>query len=117
MADRKKHKKKEKYGQKLEEDKKTYYYNLKLFVAGNEANSIIAKETLKDIYEKHLQGNCKMEIIDILKDYKIALENKILFAPTLFIETPDFQTKIVGSIDDKEKLLNILSISKTKGSK
>lgn len=86
-------------------------YHLKLFVAGDEPNSRIAIETLKNICDTYLQGNYSLELIDVLKDYNKALENKIYFAHTLIITTPKSQFRIIGSLSNTRKLHEILGLS------
>jgi len=90
------------------------HYHFKLFVAGDEINSRKARETLHGICTKYLPGQHKIEIIDVLKDYKAALTNEIFFAPTLVILSPPIQTKIVGSLNDPQKILDVLGLPKTK---
>jgi len=90
------------------------HYHFRLFVAGDEINSRKAQETLHQICTRYLPGQHKIEIIDVLKDYKAALTNEIFFAPTLVILSPPIQTKIVGSLNDPQKILDVLGLAKTK---
>ncbi len=64
------------------------HYHLKLFVAGDEPNSYKAKKTIERLCESCLKGNYKLEVVDVLKDYQVALDNNILIAPTLVIVAP-----------------------------
>ncbi len=117
MAGNIKGKKKEKSIDRPDKRKKLLYYNLRLFIAGDEPNSRIAKETLENLCKKYLYENYKLEIIDVVKDFKSAIEEKIFFAPTLIIETSEFKSRIVGSLIDKKKLLDILGLSETNSDK
>ncbi len=90
------------------------YYHLRLFVAGEEPNSRKAKEEIKRLCEVYLKGTYKLEVVDVLEDYQSALENNILLAPTLVILSPPPQTKIVGSISDIRKVLDVLGLRKSK---
>jgi circadian clock protein KaiB len=94
---------------KISDSPRTYHF--KLFVAGDEPNSRKAKERLKRFCETRLKGNYKLEVIDVLEDYKSALENNILLAPTLVVGGPKPETKIIGSLDDERKILEVLGIS------
>lgn len=89
----------------------TPFYHFRLFIAGDEPNSRMAKETLKNICDTYLQGNYSLELIDVLEDYNKALENNIYFAPTLIINTHASNFRIVGSLSDTRKLLEILGLS------
>jgi len=86
-------------------------YHFKLFVAGDEPNSRRAKETLQRFCENHLRGKYVLEVVDVFEDYKSALENHILLAPTLVVAAPKPETKIVGSLDDERRILEVLGIS------
>ncbi len=90
------------------------YYHLKLFVAGEEPNSRKAKEEIKRLCEAYLKGTYKLEVVDVLEDYQAALENNILLAPTLVVLSPPPQTKIVGSISDIRKVLDVLGLRESK---
>lgn len=58
-------------------------YVLKLYVAGNTANSVRALKTLNNILEKEFKGVYALKVIDVLKNPQLAEEDKILATPTL----------------------------------
>lgn len=99
--------KREKKAERLNTPKR---YHFRLFVAGDEPNSRQAQETLKRLCASHLQGQYKIEIIDVLKDYKAALAHNVLFAPTLIILSPPPETRIIGSLRDVKKVLGALGL-------
>jgi len=86
-------------------------YRFRLFIAGDGPKSQRARETLNHICKTHLKGNYTLEVIDVLEDYKAALDNNILLAPTLIIESHQLQSRIIGSLDDAQKVLEILGLS------
>jgi len=88
----------------------TIKYRFKLFVAGNEPNSVQAKEKLEKVSIKYLNNDYEIKIIDILKDLNSALENGVLVTPMLIISLPTHETTIVGSLSDTDKLLNALQL-------
>jgi len=87
-------------------------YHLRLFIAGEEPNSMKAVRAVKELCATRLKGKCRLEIVDVLEDYQSALDNNIFFAPTLVIFSPKPQTKIVGSLNDPGKLLEALGLQK-----
>lgn len=89
------------------------HYHLKLFVAGDEPNSYKAKKTIERLCESCLKGNYKLEVVDVLKDYQVALDNNILIAPTLVIVAPPPQTTIIGSLSETRKILDALGLSES----
>ncbi|MCP6762237.1 MAG: circadian clock protein KaiB [Fischerella sp. CENA71] len=83
--------------------KKTYV--LKLYVAGNTANSVMALRTLKNILEQEFKGVYTLKVIDVLKNPQLAEEDKILATPTLSKILPPPVRKIIGDLSDRERVL------------
>lgn len=87
------------------------HYHLRLFIAGDEPNSRQSKETLHRLCETYLKGYYTLEIVDVLEDYRAALENKILVAPTLIITAPPPPITIIGSLSDVRQVLHALGLT------
>jgi circadian clock protein KaiB len=85
-------------------------YRMRLFVAGDEPNSAIAKEALDKICSTYLNGNCRVEIIDVLEDFRLALEEGVLVTPALVVFEPGPRTVIVGNLADTGKVLAALKV-------
>jgi circadian clock protein KaiB len=86
-------------------DKARKTYVLKLYVAGNTANSVRALKTLKNILETEFQGIYALKVIDVLKNPQLAEEDKILATPTLSKILPPPVRKIIGDLSDRERVL------------
>jgi circadian clock protein KaiB len=84
--------------------------HLRLFIAGDEPNSKRAKENLAHLCSESLQGNCTIEVIDILKDYHAALTSNIYVTPALKVEPPGPHITIYGNLNDEEKVLSALGM-------
>jgi circadian clock protein KaiB len=80
-------------------------YVLKLYVAGNTANSVRALKILKNILDQEFQGIYALKVIDVLKNPQLAEEDKILATPTLSKILPPPVRKIIGDLSDREKVL------------
>ena len=78
---------------------------LRLFVAGKTANGIKAIENVKFICREVLKGMYKLEVIDILKNPKLARENQILAIPTLIRNSPLPRRNIIGNLSNRESIL------------
>ena len=83
--------------------KKTYV--LKLYVAGNTPNSVRALKTLRSILEQDFQGVYALKVIDVLKNPQMAEEDKISATPTLSKVLPPPVRKIIGDLNDRERVL------------
>lgn len=85
-------------------------YHLCLFVAGDEPNSAMAKASLDRICSEHPGQLCQIEIVDVLKDLRPALEEKVLVTPALVIRGPERRTVIFGTLADTGKVLAALQV-------
>jgi len=82
-------------------------YRMRLFVAGNEANSRKARANLERICKDHLGDDVEYEVIDVLQDFETALECGVLVTPELIVDAP-VSVKIAGTLSDTEKVLAAL---------
>jgi circadian clock protein KaiB len=80
-------------------------YILKLYVAGNTANSMRALKTLRNILDTEFQGVYALKVIDVLQNPQLAEEDKILATPTLAKILPPPVRRIIGDLSDREKVL------------
>lgn len=85
-------------------------YHFSLFIVGDELNSSIAKKNLNMFCKNHLEDNYKIEIINILNDYKKALQYKIFITPALVIRRNHSSLVIYGNLNETDKMLSILDI-------
>ncbi|QRR00248.1 circadian clock KaiB family protein [Dyadobacter sandarakinus] len=86
-------------------------YVLRLYVAGASPNSTRAIVNIREICERHLSGNYKLQIIDVYQDKTLASREQLLALPLLVRERPYPEKKLVGDMSDTAKVLNGLGIS------
>lgn len=80
-------------------------YDLRLYVAGQTARSVIALQNLERICETHLKGEYRIELIDVLKDPQLARGDQILALPTLVRKLPRPIKKIIGDLSQETRVL------------
>jgi circadian clock protein KaiB len=85
-------------------------YELRLYIAGKTAKSVTALANLKKYCEEHLQGQYKIEVIDLLLQPQLAESDQILAIPTLVRKVPEPIRKIIGDLSNEEKVLVGLNI-------
>ncbi|MBE9129350.1 MULTISPECIES: circadian clock KaiB family protein [unclassified Coleofasciculus] len=90
-------------------------WELRLYVAGQTPKSLMAFINLKKICEEHLYGQYKIEVIDLLKNPKLAKQDQILALPTLVRKLPEPIKKIIGDLSNTEKILVGLNLQKIEG--
>jgi circadian clock protein KaiB len=89
---------------------KKYRYELRLYVAGKTNKSVTALANLKKICEEHLEGEYKIEVIDLLVKPQLAEGDQIFAIPTLVRKVPEPIRKIIGDLSNEEKVLVGLDI-------
>ncbi|MDF2449871.1 MAG: circadian clock protein KaiB [Bacteroidota bacterium] len=90
--------------------KKNEFWQLKLYVAGQTPKSVTALANIQKYCEEHLNGQYKIEIIDLLKNPQLAEGDQILAIPTLVRKVPVPIRKIIGDLSNEEKVLVGLDI-------
>ena len=78
---------------------------LRLYVAGQTPKSVTALGNLKRLCETHLAGRYKIEIVDLLKNPRLAAGDQILAVPTLVRKLPVPIKKIIGDLSNEERVL------------
>lgn len=80
-------------------------YKFKLYVVEDTPASKALVEKLKAIFNNALKENYKLEVIDIMKHPELAIKMKIIATPTLVMEFPEPQKKIVGNLSNENSLI------------
>ena len=81
------------------------HWDLRLYVAGQTEKSVRAFDNLKKLCEEHLAGQYHIEVIDLLRDPKLARGDQIIALPTLVRKLPEPVRKIIGDLSNTEKVL------------
>lgn len=80
-------------------------WNLRLYVAGQTPKSIVALANLKRICEQHLEGQYKVEVIDLMENPQLAQRDQIVAIPTLVRELPTPLKRIIGDLSNTDRVL------------
>jgi len=85
-------------------------FELRLYVAGQTAKSLVAFANLKRICETHLAGQYRIEVIDLTKTPALAVGDQIFAVPTLVRRLPEPIKKIIGDLSNEERVLVGLNV-------
>jgi circadian clock protein KaiB len=85
-------------------------FQLRLYVAGQTAKSLAAVANLQRICETHLAGQYRIEVIDLMKNPRLAPGDQIFAVPTLVRQLPEPIKKIIGGLSNEERVLVGLDI-------
>ncbi len=85
--------------------------HLTLYVAGDEPNSHLALNNLKEICSGKMREHCEIEVVDVYKDFAKALQERIVVTPTLIVitENPKAKSVFYGSLHDRDIVLKYLN--------
>lgn len=85
-------------------------WELRLYIAGQTPNSILALSNITKYCKEHLQGRYVIEVVDLLKNPQLAEGDQIFAIPTLVRKFPAPLRKIIGDLSNEEKVLVGLNI-------
>ncbi len=80
-------------------------WELRLYTAGQTPKSLTAIKNLRKVCEEHLAGRYEIEIVDLLKNPRLAKDHQIVAIPTLVRKLPQPIRKIIGDLSDTERAL------------
>ncbi|MEI7475505.1 MAG: circadian clock KaiB family protein [bacterium] len=80
-------------------------YIFKLYVYGHSSECDLALYNLKNICKKHLNNNYEIQLIDIEEYPNQSEEARLIALPTLIKESPSPIRRIIGNLEDEEKVL------------
>jgi circadian clock protein KaiB len=87
---------------------------LRLYVAGETPKSLAAIANLKRISSDYFDSRCKIQVIDLLKNPKLARDHQIVAIPTLVRSLPKPISKIIGDLSNTEQVLVGLDLRRFK---
>jgi circadian clock protein KaiB len=82
---------------------------LRLYVAGNAPNSVLAIENAKAICDQHFASGYDLQIIDLLLQPILGLAHGIIVTPTLVRMSPLPMRQVIGNLGDMTHVLTALS--------
>ncbi|AFY73308.1 KaiB domain-containing protein [Synechococcus sp. PCC 7502] len=87
-------------------------WELRLYVAGKSAKSLLAIANLQKICDEFLDGQYRIEVIDLIEHPHIARKDQIIAVPTLIKKLPLPFKQIIGDLSNQEKVLVGLELKK-----
>src|SRR3954464_9439746 len=84
--------------------------SLRLFVSGEPTSSKRARDNLAQLRERYFPTIADVTIIDVAAEPQRAEEAQIMATPTLVVDGPRRQKRIVGDLTDTRKVLAFLGV-------
>lgn len=88
-----------------------HQYVFRLYVTGASPNSLRAIANSKYIFDKYLNDNYELEIIDVHQQPFVAKEDNIVALPLLIKKFPLPEKRLIGDMSDMEKVLRSIGVS------
>ena len=86
-------------------------FQFRLYVAGSAQNSAQAVANLSELCHEHLEDRHEIEIVDVLREPRRALDEGIFMTPTLLKLAPSpAPRRIVGTLSQKQPLMLALGL-------
>jgi circadian clock protein KaiB len=93
--------------------KRGVHFQFCLYVAGDGPNSVQAVANLTALCDGHLPGRHTVEVVDVLKQQRRALEDGVMLTPLLVKLAPAPVRKIIGTLSLRDPLLQALGLPLT----
>jgi circadian clock protein KaiB len=78
---------------------------LRLYVTGTTPGSVRPIEKVRQICDTHLEGRCRLEVIDIYQLPALAKGEQIVATPTLVKVLPTPLRRFIGDLSKVERIL------------
>jgi circadian clock protein KaiB len=91
--------------------KTSQLFKFRLYVAGESPNSAKAIANLRALCREILDDRHEIEVVDVMREPQRALKDGVLLTPMLVKLSPGPVRKIVGSLDNREPILQALGLS------
>jgi circadian clock protein KaiB len=85
-------------------------YKFRLYIAQDAENSAQAVANLTAFCRAHLPGHHEIEVVDVFREPKRAMADRILMTPTLIKLAPAPVRRIVGTLSQPHILLHALGL-------
>jgi len=80
-------------------------YVLTLYVASLTPRSVVAIQAVKEVCEKHLNGQYSLDVVDIYERPSLSKRDQIVAAPTLIKRLPLPLRRLIGDMADEQRVL------------
>lgn len=85
-------------------------HKFRLYIADDAENSAQAVANLTAFCREHLPGHHEIEVVDVFREPKRAMADRILMTPTLIKLAPSPVRRIVGTLSQAHVVLHALEL-------
>ena len=89
--------------------------SLRLYIAGDAPNSIVAVANLRSAIADRADGRADVEIVDVLREPQRGLRDGVFVTPMLVKCEPGPERRVLGNLGDRRFLLGVLGLEESPG--
>ena len=86
-------------------------HKFRLYIAGGTLNSVQAVANLTALCRAYLPEQYEIELVDVFRNPKRALDDRILMTPTLVKLEPSPSGRIIGNLSQTQFVLHALGLA------
>lgn len=86
-------------------------FKFTLYIAGDAQNAVLAQANLRALCQAHLPNRHEIEVVDVFRQKKRALNDGIFMTPMLVRLQPVPERRIVGTLSQTDTVLQALGLS------
>jgi circadian clock protein KaiB len=86
---------------------------LTLYVAGITPRSMRAVQNIKRICDTELAGHYELEVVDVYRHPRRAVDDQIVAIPTLIKEAPGTSRRLIGDLSEERRVRQGLGLTTT----
>jgi len=91
-------------------------WELRLYVNGKTSlKSIVTLENIKELCKKHLPGEFKLDVVDLVENFAQAREDHVIALPTLVRRSPLPIRKVIGDLSNTDQVVTALGLPTVDG--
>jgi circadian clock protein KaiB len=94
----------------MSQDHAEHRYLLTLYISGSSPRSTTALLNIQSLCDGELKGQVELQVVDIHNHPEVLSEERILAIPTLIKRLPPPLRRIIGDLNDKQRLLLSLDL-------
>lgn len=84
-------------------------FPIRLYLAGDGPNAMLAKDNLRAICRRHLGDDRLIEIIDVSREPQRAFDDGVMYTPLVIVSQGNFERRFLGNLSKDAELIRTIA--------
>lgn len=84
-------------------------FSIRLYLAGDGPNAMLAKDNLRAICRRHLGDDRLIEIIDVSREPQRALDDGVMYTPLVVVSQDNLERRFLGNLSKDAELIRTIA--------